>query len=94
MDRHDVSHNRGSYAEALGQLTQPALIVAIASDLLYPPIEQQELANLIPHAQLATLSSPHGHDGFLIDMDDLNDQVVTFRQQLADQAAIAPASWR
>ncbi len=47
---------------------------------LYPPVEQQELADLIPHAQLNLLKSTHGHDAFLIDMEVLNKLVISFRQ--------------
>jgi homoserine O-acetyltransferase len=56
-------------------------VVAIDSDILYPPAEQQELADLIPQAQLSWLYSPHGHDAFLIDMENLNEQVVAFMHQ-------------
>lgn len=53
MDSHDASHNRGNYTAVLGRIHQPALIIAIDSDVLYPPVEQQELAKLMPHARLA-----------------------------------------
>lgn len=80
MDSHDLARSRGDYATVLGQIQQPALIVAIESDLLYPPVEQQELAELIPQAKLSWLQSPHGHDAFLIDMQDLNQLIVEFRR--------------
>jgi len=41
-------------------------------------VEQQELTNLIPNAKLVQLKSTHGHDGFLIDMTDLNELVVSW----------------
>ncbi len=81
MDRHDLTRSNQSYEAVLNSIQQPTLLVAIDSDLLYPPIEQQELANLIPNAELVWLSSPHGHDAFLIEMDALNNLVVQFRQE-------------
>ncbi|MBD1843478.1 homoserine O-acetyltransferase [Cyanobacteria bacterium FACHB-63] len=81
MDSHDVAQSE-SYSSALKQICQPALIVSISSDVLYPPIEQEELAALIPNATLATLHSPHGHDAFLMDMATLNNFVVQFRSSL------------
>jgi homoserine O-acetyltransferase len=78
MDSHDVSRDRGEYTAILAQIHQPALIVAIDSDILYPPVEQQELAACIPNAQLQILHSSHGHDAFLIDLDLLNDLIVSF----------------
>lgn len=79
MDSHDVARNRGDYATVLGQVRQPALVLAIESDVLYPPAEQQELAKLIPSAKLIRLQSPHGHDAFLIDMQALNQLILEFR---------------
>lgn len=89
MDRHEVGGDRPAaapiqrYQSALQSIPHPTLVVAIDSDILYPPAEQQELADLIPQAQLSWLYSPHGHDAFLIDMENLNEQVVAFRQQWA-----------
>ena len=90
MDYHDVGAGQVSlgptpdqrYRAALGQITQPTLVVAIATDILYPPIEQKELVSLIPRAELSWLHSAHGHDGFLIDMEALNQQVLDFRLKI------------
>jgi homoserine O-acetyltransferase len=81
MDRHDVTRTGKSYESALQSIQQPTAIVAIDSDLLYPPVEQEELAKYIPNSELFWLRSPHGHDAFLMDgdMDALNDLLVTFR---------------
>ncbi len=79
MDRHDVACGRGDYEAVLAGIAQPTLIIAIDSDLLYPPSEQQELANWMPNAELAWIKSPHGHDAFLIEMAVLNDLVVAFQ---------------
>ncbi|MFP4219926.1 MAG: homoserine O-acetyltransferase [Phormidium sp.] len=78
MDRHDVSGGEGDYQAALGAIAQPTLVVAIDSDLLYPPRDQQELAQWMPNAELEWLSSPHGHDAFLINMVALNELVMAF----------------
>jgi homoserine O-acetyltransferase len=82
MDTHDVARGRGAYAEVLRSVRLPALIVAIDSDVLYPPIEQQELARLLPGARLAWLNSPHGHDAFLIEGEAMNRLLVEFRAAL------------
>jgi homoserine O-acetyltransferase len=83
MDAHDVGAGRAGYEEALRSIAQPALIVAIPSDVLYPPEEQEELAAFMPRAELRQLDSPHGHDAFLIDMEPLNELIVTFRRRVA-----------
>ena len=80
MDTHDLGRGRGSYEAVLQSIKIPTLIVSINSDVLYPPKEQQELADLIPNASFVWLHSPHGHDAFLIDMPALNDMVVNFQE--------------
>lgn len=82
MDSHDLGRDRGDYAAIVQSILQPTLVVAIDSDILYPPQEQQELAELIPNAHFAWLRSSHGHDAFLIDMDPLNEIVVNFCRDL------------
>jgi homoserine O-acetyltransferase/O-succinyltransferase len=67
MDTHDVGRDRGGYEEALDSLPQPALVVGIRSDVLYPLEEQIELASLLPGGRLEVLASPYGHDSFLVD---------------------------
>lgn len=80
MDSHDLGRGRGDYLEVVRRIRQPALIVAIDSDALYPPEEQWELAEHLPAARLAWLHSPHGHDAFLIETDALAALVTQFRK--------------
>jgi homoserine O-acetyltransferase len=82
MDCHDIAGDSQKYESVLQGIYQPTLVVTIDSDILYPPVEQQELVNFIPNAQLAWLKSTHGHDAFLIDMTALNELVVSFRKGL------------
>lgn len=72
MDTHDVGRGRGGLQQALGSLSQPALIIGIDSDVLYPLSEQQQIADNLPNAQFAALSSPHGHDGFLLGQEEIS----------------------
>lgn len=81
MDSHDLARGRGAYEEVLSRIEQPALVIGIDSDVLYPIVEQQELALLMPNATLTTLVSPHGHDAFLIDAPDVNDAVLEWRAE-------------
>ncbi len=79
MDSHDLARGRGEYAQVLGSLGMPALIVSVDSDVLYPPREQAELAELLPAARYEVLHTPAGHDGFLIETDPLSDMLLSFR---------------
>ncbi|HEX2834690.1 MAG TPA: homoserine O-acetyltransferase [Thermoanaerobaculia bacterium] len=84
MDSHDVARGRGAYETVLASITQPALVVSIDSDILYPPAEQEELALLIPNATLRSIHSPHGHDGFLIDAAEIGAVVTEWRSRLSN----------
>ncbi len=48
--------------------------------MLYPPVEQEELAAALPLGRLVTLASPHGHDAFLIEGEVTNALVARFRR--------------
>ena len=78
MDSHDISRGRGSFEDVLGHLNKPVLVIGFNSDHLYPIQEQKELAALLPHVHLAELESPYGHDAFLIEFEQLNQQLNTF----------------
>jgi len=81
MDTHDLARGRGEYEAVLRSIAVPALVVAIESDVLYPPAEQGELATLLPRAHLARIASPHGHDAFLIETEKVNTLVRKFRDR-------------
>ncbi len=79
MHTHDLSRGRGDYVDALRAIEQPALVVSVSTDALYPPEEQKVLAELLPDARYEILESAHGHDGFLIETEALGDMIARFR---------------
>lgn len=87
MDSHDVARSRGRYREVLRSILQPALVVGIDSDVLYPLEEQRELADHLPNATLEVLHSPHGHDAFLIEEAALNEVIRGWQEQRASVEA-------
>jgi homoserine O-acetyltransferase/O-succinyltransferase len=82
MNDHDIARSRGDYASVMRSIRQPALVVSISSDLLYPPHEQRLLARHLPHAQHEVLQSTDGHDGFLIQCQELAGIIAKFRGSL------------
>jgi len=78
MDTHDVGRGRGGIKAALESIAQPTMILGITSDVLYPLAEQQELAECIPNAQFGRIESSEGHDGFLLEEDQVSEAAVTF----------------
>ncbi|KAI9498098.1 homoserine O-acetyltransferase [Zychaea mexicana] len=83
MDSHDVSRDRGDYEQILQSIEQPALVIGIESDGLFTISEQYELAETIPNAEMVTIQSPDGHDGFLLEFDQLNRHLLAFIQRVA-----------
>ena len=78
MDSHDVARNRGTAAEALSSITAKTLVIGINSDVLYPIHEQEFLQQHIPGAELLTISSDYGHDGFLLEYEKIETALQHF----------------
>ncbi|MDN5382571.1 homoserine O-acetyltransferase [Streptomyces sp. LB8] len=72
MNAHDVGRGRGGVRAALRRVTAPALVAGVDSDRLYPLSQQEELAAGIPGAdRLRVIESPYGHDGFLLETEQV-----------------------
>jgi homoserine O-acetyltransferase len=78
MDSHNVGRNRGGIASALKKIKADALVVGIQTDILFPFQEQVQIAAHIPHAKLETIDSKFGHDGFLIEFDQMQAVLRAF----------------
>lgn len=76
MNSHDIGRDRGGVADALASIQVPVVVVSIDTDRLFPPRLQAEIAELVPSAQpLATISSPFGHDGFLVEVEAVGEVI-------------------
>lgn len=76
MNSHDVGRGRGGVGLALGRITARTIVAGIDSDRLYPLFQQQLLAEQIPRSRrLDIINSLHGHDGFLIEHDQVGGLV-------------------
>ncbi|GHE53623.1 homoserine O-acetyltransferase [Streptomyces longispororuber] len=72
MNRHDVGRGRGGTRAALSRVTARTLVAGVDSDRLYPLSQQAELAAGIPGAdRVRVVESPYGHDGFLIEVEQV-----------------------
>lgn len=78
MDSHHLGRHRTSIAWALQRIRSKTLIIAIASDQLFPVEEQRLLSEHIPGAAFESVPSEHGHDGFLIETERIQDLVQHF----------------
>jgi len=68
MNTHDVGRDRGGVAAALARVRARTVVAGVDSDRLYPLRQSRELAAGITGAgPAAVISSPYGHDSFLIE---------------------------
>ena len=68
LNRHDVGRGRGGLNKALASSTVPTMIMGVDTDILYPYHQQEHLSrNLGNLLAMAKLSSPVGHDAFLVE---------------------------
>jgi homoserine O-acetyltransferase len=72
LDSHNVGRDRGGCEKALASIQIPTTIIGIDTDMLIPTSEQQYLAAHIPTANYYEITSKFGHDGFLIEKDQIN----------------------
>jgi homoserine O-acetyltransferase len=78
MNHHDVGRGRGGIVAALRSIRTPVSVAGITSDRLYPRELQEELARLIPRAgRMHAVSSPAGHDGFLLETEQVGAIIRT-----------------
>lgn len=76
MNSHDIGRDRGGVQTALASITIPVIVVSIDTDRLFPPRLQAEIADLVPNAHaLVTISSPFGHDGFLVEVEAVGEVI-------------------
>lgn len=86
LDLHDIGRNRGGVASVLTRIKVPTLTVAISSDFLYPPYQQQEIYDGIVNGggdcRFVMLESEAGHDGFLLEHDLLYKPLSAFLDEI------------
>jgi len=82
LDLHDVGFKRGPVDKILNGIQAKTLCIGIDTDILYPADEQKEIAKSIPGSYYREIKSVHGHDGFLIEFDQLSDILEPFLENI------------
>ena len=78
MNNHDVGRGRGGLERALRNVRAEVTVAGIASDRLYPLELQLELGRLLPGGRpVAIVESQFGHDGFLLEVEQIAEIVAT-----------------
>lgn len=77
-DSHNVGRGRGGVETALAGVKAKTLCIGITSDILFPVEEQKFVASKIPDAIYAEIDSAYGHDGFLIEYEQVTRVIKNF----------------
>lgn len=78
FDTHDIGRNRGGTLNALQRLTMPSIVIGLSTDIIFTPHEMRALADALPNSIYKEISSPLGHDGFLVEHRLLNNILTPF----------------
>lgn len=82
MDLHDVARGRGSLESSMSRISAATLVIGISSDILYPTYQQRQIQSLIAGngvtCSFIEIDSPHGHDSFLINIDQVGPPIGRF----------------
>ena len=81
MDSHNVGRGRETIEKALSEIQAKTLVIGIDSDYLFPLVEQVYLKENIKGAKFAIISSDFGHDGFLVENEQLLKIIGEFIHQ-------------
>lgn len=80
VDSHNIARGRGSVEEVLRGIKSKALVVAITSDILFPPADHDVMVENIPSVEYRLIDSPFGHDGFLVEYEQLDAIIKEFME--------------
>lgn len=72
FDTHNIGRGRGGVDEALARISAKAIVIGVTTDIVFPPEELKMFAAKIPDATYCEIQSEFGHDGFLVEKDQLN----------------------
>jgi homoserine O-acetyltransferase len=82
MELYDLSQGRGNLQAAARSITARALLVGISSDILFEEDEIRRFAKLLPEGEYRTLFADHGHDSFLVDVEELAEIIGPFVERV------------
>lgn len=78
FDTHDIGTGRGGLVAALSAIKASTLVIGITTDLVFPPYEVKAMASKIPGARYEEIESEFGHDGFLVEHQQLDRLLKSF----------------
>lgn len=93
MNSHDVGRGRGGVDAALRTVTAATTVVGVDSDRLYPVRLGAEIAAAVPDATEHVITSRFGHDGFLIEIEQVGGIIRTALARGRETPVPSRAGW-
>ncbi len=81
VDSHNLGRGRGRVEDVLAGIRAKSLVVAITSDILFPPSDHNILVENLPNVEYHIIDSDFGHDGFLVEHEQLNEIILNFLKE-------------
>jgi homoserine O-acetyltransferase len=85
MDSHSIARGRESLQQALQQIRSKTMVIGITTDILFPLSEQIFIASNISNAHFIEIDSLYGHDGFLLEFEQIENIIGNFMREKNDQ---------
>lgn len=76
VNSNNVGRGRGGVETALAKIKADCTVIGIDSDGLFPVEEQKMIAESVPGAKYYEITSKFGHDGFLLENDQLTEIIA------------------
>jgi homoserine O-acetyltransferase len=95
-DYFDLAKDYGSLAKAFAGVKSRFLIVSLSSDWLFTPEQSKEIAEALAanrkDVSYCNITSPYGHDAFLLEVDALGQFICCFLKATYDPKNRIPCS--
>jgi homoserine O-acetyltransferase len=87
MDLHDIGRGYRSWQRALERIRGAMLVIGISSDMLFPTYQQKEMVQRVQDVGRAQafyeeIESPYGHDGFLLEFEQIGPIISVFLEKV------------
>ena len=94
LDLYDVALGYESLQEAMARIACPCQFFAFTSDWLYPPYQTEEMVGALRElgkdVEYHLITSPYGHDAFLLEHETFTPQVSAFLERVDTTAGARP----
>lgn len=82
IDSMNVGRGRGGVKAAMASIKADVTVVSIDSDVIFPAHAMSDMADMVPGADYHMITSPYGHDGFLLEAEQITEIMVPILERL------------